>query len=290
MLGDPTTTADPQDTTATVDPSATAADTGTTTGSSPNTSGSGSSDPNAGASDPSSSGSSDPNAAGSTASADQTPAAQLTLDPVQPASTDADTSLASSSGGAPGATPASTDTGAAGATPMDSGGGAPSVSDIIAIGTTAVKIMAASSPDYSMKSSPVAVLPQGVDPLSLTGVADPPRELNITLSYHNNATMLICNLPIVVQWRYGGSNNGVGHYITSASVFLDSGTDVGVFYKVDIDASLNGPFNAGNNVAAIGVLVQVKVNDKISPEGFNVVLEGTIKGDGGGVLRQRPGS
>ena len=177
---------------------------------------------------------------------------------------------------------------------MDSGGGgAPSVGDIIAIGKTAVQIMAASSPDYSMKSNPVAVLPQGADPLALTGVADPPRELAITLSYHNNATMLICNLPIVVEWRYGGSYKGVGHYITSASVFLDSGTDVGVFYKVDIDASLNGPFNAGDNVtpiAAIGVQVQVKVNDKISPEGFNVVLEGTIKGDGSGVLRQRPGS
>jgi hypothetical protein len=51
-------------------------------------------------------------------------------------------------------------------------------------------------------------------------------------------------LSIVVQWRYGGSLNGVGAYITNAAAFLDSGTDVGAFYKVDVSASLDGPFNA----------------------------------------------
>jgi hypothetical protein len=38
--------------------------------------------------------------------------------------------------------------------------------------------------------------------------------------------------------------NGVGAYITNAAAFLDSGTDVGAFYKVDVAASLDGPFNA----------------------------------------------
>ena len=222
---------------------------------------------------------------------DQTPAAKLTLDTIQPQSTSADSSM-SSDGSTATYSPAATTTNAQA---MDDGGGGKggvSVSDIIAIGTTVAKIMAASSPDYTMKSNPVAVLPKDVDPVSLTGVVVDPRELKVTLNFRNKLSMLICNLPIVVQWRYGGSNNGVGRYINNACIFLDSGTDVGVFYKVDIDAAFTGPWNAGAagkpQIAAIDLKVEVKVTDKISPEGFNIVLTGTIRGDGGGNIQQRP--
>ena len=176
--------------------------------------------------------------------------------------------------------------------PSQSGGDS-GVSDIIAIGTTAAKILSESAPDYSMQSSPVSVLPSNADPMSLTGTQGP-QELRISLNYKNRLGMLVCQLPIVVQWRYGGSLNGVGAYITGACAFLDSGTDVGVFYKADVSATLNPPFNAapagGGPIAAVGVHIEATVKDKISPAGFNVVLEGTIKGDGSGNLQQRPGS
>lgn len=68
--------------------------------------------------------------------------------------------------------------------------------------------MAESAPDYSMQSNPVAVLPRNTDPLSLTGVKADPRELKIPLNYKNGLGMLAFKLPIVVQWRYGGSLKG----------------------------------------------------------------------------------
>jgi hypothetical protein len=175
------------------------------------------------------------------------------------------------------------------ADPSESGGDS-SVSDIIAIGTTAAKILSESAPDYSMQSSPVSVLPSNTDPMSLTGTQGP-QELRVSLNYTNGLGMLIIQLPIVVQWRYGGSLNGVGAYVTGACAFLDSGTDVGVFYKADVSATLNPPFNAaaagGAPIAALGVHIEATVKDKIGPLGFNVVLEGTIRGDGSGELRRR---
>jgi hypothetical protein len=145
-----------------------------------------------------------------------------------------------------------------------------------------------------MRSNPISVLPRNVDPLSLTGFLPDPRELRVSLNYRNRVDMLICQLPIVVQWRSGGSLNGVGAYITGACAFLDSGTDVGVFYKADVLATLDPAFNAasagGAPNAAIGVRIEATVKDKISPLGFNVVLEGTIRGDGSGELRPRPES
>ncbi len=66
---------------------------------------------------------------------------------------------------------------------------------------------------------------------------------------------------------------------------------MGVFYKVDIDASLDSPWNAGSGtapVAAVDVKIEIKINDKISPYGQTIVIEGSIQGDGAGVLKQRP--
>lgn len=214
------------------------------------------------------------------ASGDQTPAKDLTVDPIQPAST---TAIAKAAGASSAASDGS------GAVPTAEGG--VSVSDIIAIGTTAAKIMEASSPDYTMQGKPASVLPRGADPLSLSGVVADPHELKITLHIRNRIHMLIIHLPIVVQWRFGGSYKGTGRYITSASAFLDSGADVGTFYKADVDASLTGPWNAGSDtdpVAAISVMIEVKVVDKTSPYGQNIVLEGSIRGDGAGTLKQRP--
>jgi hypothetical protein len=248
-------------------------------GSSNGSSGDGSS--GSGSTGSSSSGASGSGADGS--SGDQTPADQLTLDTIQPASTSADTSQTQ--------TASTGDTGAV-AADAPSGGGGVSVSDIIAIGTTVAKIMAASTADYTMRDNPVSVIPKDVDPLALTGVADPPRELRIPLNYHNRIGMLVCNLPIVVQWRYNGSYKGAGRFITNASAFLDSGADTGMFYKADVNATMTGPRNAGadssNPTAAIDVHIEVKVTDKTSPANLFIVLEGSIQGDGAGTLRQRP--
>ncbi|HEY1447428.1 MAG TPA: hypothetical protein VGF33_02745, partial [Caulobacteraceae bacterium] len=126
---------------------------------------------------------------------------------------------------------------------------------------------------------------------ALSGVVADPHELKVTLHIRNKMHLLIIHLPVVVQWRFGGNNKGVGLYITSASAFLDSGADVGAFYKADVNASLTGPWNAGSDaapVAAINVMIEVKVTDKTSPYGQNIVLEGKIQGDGAGTLQRRP--
>jgi hypothetical protein len=255
-------------------------------------SGSSSTDGGSGDAGAASSSSSDGGSSADSGSGDQTPAANLTLASIQPASADADSSIASSSGGASTAsTTGSNDAVAADAESGGSGGGV-SVGDLVTVGKAVASIMTASAPDYSMKSNPVSVLPQGADPASMVGISADPHELRILVSAENGLGMEVCKLPIVVQWRYGGNIGGKGHYITNASAFLDSGADLGAFYKGEVTAALQNPFNAGSDpkdmLASVDVHIEVKVTDKISPGNLFVVLEGNIRGDGGGTLAERP--
>ena len=234
-----------------------------------------------------------PSGDSTTASSDQTPADQLVVNDIQPVSVSPDGSGASApaSQGTQAASPSGDDAVAADAS-SGIGGSGVSVGDLVTIGKAVASIMTASSPDYSMKSNPVSVLPQGKDPTNLTGVSADPQELRLVVAMDNKLGMEMCNLPIVVQWRYGGSLGGKGHYITNASAFLDSGADIGAFYKGDVNATLDNPFNAGSDasdpIASVDVHIEVKVTDKISPANLFVVLEGNIRGDGYGKLARRP--
>jgi hypothetical protein len=236
--------------------------------------------------------SSDGGSSADAGASDQTPAADLTLASVQPASTDADSSISSSPSGSSTASTSGGSDDAVAADAQSGGGGGVSVGDLVTVGKAIASIMTASAPDYSMKTNPVSVLPQGTDPAALVGISASPRELSVLISASNGLGMEVCKLPIVVQWRYGGSIGGKGHYITNASAFLDSGTDLGVFYKGEITAALQNPFNAGSDpkdmLASVDVHIEVKVTDKISPGNLFVVLEGNIRGDGIGTLAERP--
>jgi hypothetical protein len=98
-----------------------------------------------------------------------------------------------------------------------------------------LKILSESAPDLSMKSNPISVVPRDVDPLSLTGFLPGPRTQDLTQLQEQRAH---AHLPIaIVQWRSGGSLNGVGAHTIGACAFLDSGTDFAVFYKADVRAA-----------------------------------------------------
>jgi hypothetical protein len=286
--GGATTVDDSTDTSTTTDTSATDSSSGDSGSSDSSSSDAGSAD--SGSSDSGSSDSGSTGAGGSGASDDQTPAADLTVADIQPASADADSAL--SSAGSDMTSAGATDTVAADAEGGGGGGGSVSLGDLVTLGKAVASIMTASEATYDMKSNPVTVLPQGKDPSSITGISSDPHELRLVVSMSNRAGMEMCNLPIVVQWRYGGQIGGKGRFITNASAFMDSGADVGAFYRGEVTAALKDPFNAGSDasdpIASVDVHIEVKVTDKISPANLFVVLEGNIRGDGAGALRRRP--
>jgi hypothetical protein len=266
-----------QDTTTTDTSSATdttATDTTSTTGASTQSASGSATDSSGQSSD--SSGSTD-----SSQQPDQTPAADLVADAGDPAQVAADPSAASSSG----AQTADTTSGDAVAAAEGAG-----VKELVELGKFAADIMKDSAPDYSMKSDPVSVMPKDSAPLDLTGFSSDPHELKVHPVFRNKIGMLMADLPLVVQWHYGGRYKGHGLYINNGSIFIDTGADVGAFYKVNIHATLQGPANAGTEtdpVATLDAHIEINITDKISPAFQMLVYEGQIRGDGSGELKAR---